>query len=169
MDNKSEKHIDIKCSHNTHRFLYFVYGETYLKLIAKNDTKPSSITHAIPLNYADQTPIYFEIKNITSKKVISYSIIDDKNPPNRLIKFNIGPLKKNENIIINFCYWVLIKNQKYDDIPRSVLIPKKQEIPESIKKWLISTECIQSYLILYTKSFTQYVIIDQSYPISGVN
>jgi len=123
---------------------YILCGETVLKLRAKESTNPSNLTYAIPLNYEDQVPIFFEIKSDTSPKILDYQIIDDKNPPNKLIKFSICSLEKDEKITIHFCYWVLVKNRNYKDIPKNVKIPKESELPEFSKQWLVSTEAIQS-------------------------
>lgn len=124
--------------------LFVLYGETILKLKAEEHIKSSNITYVIPLNYEDQTPIFFEIKNDTSSKIIDYQIIDDKNPPNKLIKFSIGPLEKNEKFTIHFSYWVLVKNRKYNDIQKDIRIPKENELPDFLKQWLVSTDAIQS-------------------------
>jgi hypothetical protein len=124
--------------------LFVLYGETVIKLISESQIGSSNITYAIPMSYEDQVPISFEIKDDTSPKIIEYQIINDKNPPNKLIKFNIGPLKKNEKITIHFSYWILVKNRKYKDIPKNAVIPKENELPEFSKQWLVSTKAIQS-------------------------
>lgn len=126
------------------RNLYIVRGDTILKLKAKKATYSSHINYSIPVNYGDQVPIFIEIEADTSAKITSYSIIDDKNLPNRFIKFNIDSLKKNEKITIHFAYWVLIKNHNYHDIPKNATIPKEHELPENAKRWLVSTKAIQS-------------------------
>lgn len=124
--------------------LFILCGETVLKLKAEENIESSNITYAVPLVYEDQVPIFLEIKNDTSSNIINYKIIDDKNPPNKLIKFFFGPLDKNEKLTIHFSYWVLVKNQKYNDIPKYVKIPKENELSEFLKKWLKSTKAIQS-------------------------
>ena len=57
--------------------LFILYGETYLKLRTENQIDKSNITYSIPLDYEGQVPIFLEIKNATSSKVIDYQIIDD--------------------------------------------------------------------------------------------
>lgn len=139
-----KKSIDFKDRTNEKKELYILYGETVLKLKADKHTNPSDVTYAIPLNYEDQVPIFFDIKNDTSSKVINFQIVDDENPPNKLIKFSINSLEKNEKITIHFCYWVLVKNQKYKNIRKTIKIPKEYELPDFSKQWLVSTEAIQS-------------------------
>jgi len=140
---------------NDQRSLYITYGETVLKLRAEKQIDPSDMIHVVPLNYNDQVPILFEIKKETSSKILNYSIIDDKHSPNRLIKFSLGSLEKNEIVTIRFCYWVLIKNRNYKDLPKATQIPKEHELPSFTKKWLGSTEAIQSdnFLIKMTARF----------------
>lgn len=137
--------------------LYFAYGETILKLKAKNEIKESAVSHVVPLSYNDQVPIFFEVIKDTSPKVKSYKVVDDRNPPNKIIKFIISPLEKDETITIHFKYHILIKNHTYNDISKNVQIPKSSEIPESEKKWLASTESIQSdnFLIKMTAWFVK--------------
>ena len=59
--------------------LFILYGETYLKLRTENQIDKSNITYSIPLDYEGQVPIFLEIKNATSSKVIDYQIIDESN------------------------------------------------------------------------------------------
>ena len=124
--------------------LFILYGETYLKIRTENQIDKSNITYSIPLDYEGQVPIFLEIKNATSSKVIDYQIIDDINPPNKLIKFILEPLNKNEKITIHFSYWILIKNKRYKGILKDIKIPKENELPEFSKNWLVSTKAIQS-------------------------
>jgi len=124
--------------------LYVERGETVLKLITKNSTPPSKVTYSMPVNYGDQVPLLLKIEEDTSSKINGYNIIDDKNSPNKLIIFNVDSLEKHEKITIHFTYWVLIKNHKYQDVPKDTRIPKENELPDDVKKWLLSTKSIQS-------------------------
>jgi transglutaminase-like putative cysteine protease len=124
--------------------LYLLHGETILKLRSNKDVNSFKVTHVIPLNYEEQAPIFFEVKNTSSAEIISYQITDDIHPPNKVVNFIISPLKTNKIVHIHFEYWVIIKNKKYHDIPPYVRISSDSNLPDHLKTWLSSTESVQS-------------------------
>lgn len=133
-----------------HETLYVVKGEGILRLKTKRDLKDCHITYSVPVQYGEQVPLLLKIEKDTSSNVV-YSIVDDRNEPNKLIKFDIKNFKREDILSIHFSYWVLIKNRRYRDFPKNATIPKPAEIPRDFKKWLQSTEAIQSdnSLIVY--------------------
>ena len=133
--------------------IYVVYGETVLIAKAEKSMDSSEVLHAIPLNYGDQVPISFNLKS--HPKIQSYSIIDDRNSPNRLLKVILRPLEEDEEVRINFSYNVLIKNNKYKDLSRDTEteIPSESKLPEPVRIWLKPTKSIQSdNIILKTRA-----------------
>ena len=84
-----------------------------------------------------------EIFNDSTKKIINYKIEDDIYEPNKFVNFTIGSMKKNETVLIHFNYWVLVNNYDYSDLPKSIKIPEKSDLPENVTKWLSSTEVVQ--------------------------
>ena len=126
-----------------------LFGETYLNITAFEDiNSPFNYTYVAPLNYNNQAPILFEICNDSSTNILSFRILNDTNPPNKVLKFLIAPMKNGSNSVIHFRYWVLVKNNDYTDLPRYVKLPKKNELPESTKIWLESSKSVQSDNIL---------------------
>ena len=84
-----------------------------------------------------------ELFNDSTKKIINYKIEDDIYEPNKFVNFTIGSMKKNETVLIHFNYWVLVNNYDYSDLPKSIKIPEKSDLPENVTKWLSSTEVVQ--------------------------
>lgn len=125
--------------------LDLLHGEALFYISAiDNVNYPFNVTLAVPPNYENQAPILIDISKDTTAQIISYCIVNDTNPPNKILNFTIAPMKKDENAFINFDYWVLVKNNEYTDLPNYVNIPKEYELPEGAKKWLVSTNAIQS-------------------------
>lgn len=124
--------------------IYLLHGETLIIFKAAEDTKPFEFSHSIPLVYGNQVPILFKIKEESLNNIIKYSILDDKNPPNKKINFKIVSMKKNKRLTINFEYWVLVKNKNFKDLPSFVKIPKVNKLPKETKIWLKSSKSIQS-------------------------
>lgn len=121
-----------------------LYGETILILKALSDVAHFEVIYSVPLNYEQQVPILFNIANRNSSKVTNYEIEDDINPPNKIIRFKIESIKKDEEINIHFNYYVLIKNNEYFDLPDVIEIPHESNLPESVRKWLLPTKAVQS-------------------------
>ena len=128
--------------------LDLLHGETLFYLWANDDVNSVNVTYAIPPNYGDQAPIFFDIRDDTTAEIISYTIVNDTNPPNKVVNFEIGSMAKGEKKSLHFDFWVLVKNEDYSNLPRYVKIPKKSELPEETKTWLVSTKAIQSDNIL---------------------
>lgn len=134
---------------DTEQELDLLHGETIFNITALADiTSPFNISYVAPLNYGDQAPILFEVKNDTTANIIAYQILNDANSPNKMINFTVAPLEKGENAFIHFEYWVLVKNNDYTDLSRYVKIPKEDNLPEDTKTWLVSTKSIQSDNVL---------------------
>ena len=124
--------------------LYLLHCETFLLLKAKKETEEFDVTYAIPPDYEEQVPIFFNKRDDTSSRILECKIRNDKYPPNKIVHFTIGGLKKNEIVKIHFEYIVIVKNKKYNDLPKFIRIPKKNELSKKIKIWLEPTESVQS-------------------------
>jgi len=123
-------------------------SEHYLFVNASDDVDSFYIRFAFPPDYQYQVPILFELLNDSTAEVLNYHIEDDKNEPNKVVNFTIGPMSKDEMVSIHFNYWVLVKNHEYEDLPEKVKIPKRRELPEETKIWLTPTSVVQSRSIL---------------------
>jgi hypothetical protein len=124
--------------------LYLLRSETLLILQATDNVDSFNVIYAVPPNYTDQVPVFFEVRNDTSAEIIDYKIINDIHLPNRLLKFSIAPIEKGKKIVIHFDFWVLVNNKKYNDLPGYIRIPEEMNLPESTKTWLASTNAIQA-------------------------
>ncbi len=124
--------------------------EHYLYVNASEDVGTFHIRFSFPPDYQYQVPILLDIYNdSTITKIIHYQIENDTYEPNKIINFTIGAMKKDESVLLHFSCWVLVKNHDYSDLPQYVKIPKKYELPEDTKMWLVSTKVVQtnSFLI----------------------
>jgi hypothetical protein len=128
--------------------LYLLRGEHYLYLNALENVDEFNLRFAFPPDYQYQVPTLLEIYNDTTADILHYKIEDDTNEPNKVINFTIGSIQKDENILLHFSCWVLVKNHEFEDIPNYVKFPKKHELPEETKTWLTSTEVVQVHSIL---------------------
>ena len=128
--------------------LFLVYGEAALKITAQKNLNSFNLTYSVPPLYEDQVPILVEIKNDTTANITNYTIVNDTKTPNKMIELEIGSMKLLETKFIRLGFWVLIKNKKFDDLPETVQIPDIEQLPEETKKWLNSTEAVQSDNIL---------------------
>jgi len=125
--------------------LDLLHGEIAFYILPLLDNGNSfNITYSIPPNYEDQAGILFEIRDDTTSEIISCSISNDTNPPNKVINFNIRSIKSGEKAFLHFDFWVLVKNKDYNDLPEYVKIPDRDRLPEETKTWLASTKAVQS-------------------------
>jgi len=118
-------------------------AEHYLYLEAEENVDSFNVRYSFPPEYNRQYPIFLELINNSSDKIIDYKIEDDIYEPNKFVNFTIDSMEKNETVLIHFNYWVLVNNYDYSDLPKSIKIPEKSELPENVTKWLSSTEVVQ--------------------------
>lgn len=124
--------------------LLILHVETLLLLKAKENVESFYIYYSMPIDCEEQIPLFFEIRDDSSKEIINYSINDDKNHPNKLLKIQINQLKKGKIIRIHFDNIVMIINNEYNDLPKKVNINSLKTIPKNIGIWLVPTNSIQS-------------------------
>ena len=135
--NNNQQELDLLC------------GEVIFEIKATNDVTSSfNVSYVVPPVYCDQAPVLINIREDTNAEIINFCIINDTFSPNKVINFTIGPMKKDENATFHFDFWVLVKNNKYEDLPDFVEIPKEDELPENTKIWLSPTKAVQSNNIL---------------------
>lgn len=123
--------------------VYLLCLELEYPLQVFEDVDSFNFTCAVPCNYEEQVPIFFEVCNDTTANITGYGLVS-QDPPNNVINFTIAPMEKYEKVILHLKYWVLVKNKHYDDLPEYVEMPKLDDIPEETKIWLESTNAIQS-------------------------
>ena len=140
---------------DTDKELYLLRGEHYLYLNASDSVNEFHLRFAFPPDYLYQVPTLLEIYNDTTADIRHYQIEDDTNEPNKVINFIIGPMHKDESVLLHFSCWVLVKNHEFEDLPNYVKFPKKRDLPEETKTWLASTKVVQVHSILIKRKARQ--------------
>lgn len=129
--------------------LYLLRVEHYLYINASEDVGIFHIRFSFPPDYAYQVPLLLELHNdTTSLAIIHYGIENDTFPPNKIINFTLSPMKKDDSVLLHFSCWVLVRNHDFMDLPPYVKIPKKYQLPEETKGWLVSTTQVQLHSLL---------------------
>jgi len=133
----------------TEEELFLLRVEHYLYVNASEDVGIFHIRYSFPPDYSYQVPLLLELHNDTTHfAIIHYDIENDRFPPNKIINFTLNPMKKDESVLIHFSCWVLVKNHDYLDLPSYVKIPKKYQLPEETKSWIVSTKQVQLHSLL---------------------
>jgi len=151
----SEKQLDKTlvdvCFLDDDREILLLRVEHYLFLNAVDSTNVFDVRYAFPPDYQFQVPIFLEVLEDSTADILHYQIDDDINEPNKIAKFTIGAMGKDERVLIHFSCWVLVKNHDYNDLSNYVKIPEKNDLPEETKIWLSSTDVVQArcFLIKY--------------------
>ena len=128
--------------------LVLLRGDHYLEIQTNENVPSFHIQYAFPPDYGYQIPVLFELENDTTAEILHHKIINDIYEPNKLINFTIGSINAGEKVLLHFYFWVLVKNEQYNDFPNFVRIPKKENLPENTIKWLTSTEVVQKDRLL---------------------
>jgi hypothetical protein len=129
--------------------LYLLRVEHYLYVNASEDVGIFHIRFSFPPDYAYQVPLLLELHNDTTPlAIIHYGIENDTFPPNKIINFTLGPMKKDDSVLLHFSCWVLVRNHDFMDLPPYVKIPKKYQLPEETKGWLVSTKQVQLHSLI---------------------
>ncbi len=129
--------------------LYLLRVEHYLSVNATEDVGVFHIRFSFPPDYEYQVPLLLELHNdSTPLAIVHYCIENDSLPPNKIINFTLSPMKKDDSILLHFSCWVLVLKHDFKDLPPYVKIPKKYQLPEETKTWLVSTKSVQLYSLL---------------------
>ena len=139
-----QRGLPIPITKDMEKDLDLLHGEIAFYIKALGDSNPFNITCSIPPNYKDQAPALFEIREDTTAEIVSYRAMNDTKPPNKIINFTIGSMQKDETTFLHFDYWVIVKSSDFSGLPQYVKIPTEKELPNETKKWLASTNAIQS-------------------------
>ncbi|MBN1150280.1 choice-of-anchor J domain-containing protein [candidate division WOR-3 bacterium] len=99
----------------------------------------------VPVCYEHQVPVYFEVDN---PYMINYRFIE-LTPPNYMVAATMRPGAPTS---INWKVWVLVLQETWSDLPQYVPIPEPGELPDSVLKWLVQTDCAQLEAPIVTAS-----------------
>jgi len=128
--------------------LVLLRNEHYLYLQAQQDVASFSVEFAFPPLYQYQVPVYLELFNDSTEKLVSYHIENDTDSLNKKIVFIIEELESDEQILLHFTCWVLVENHDYSDLPETVTFPTLEDIPVEIRQWLSESEMVQTNNLL---------------------
>jgi hypothetical protein len=118
--------------------------EHYLYVNASEDVGIVNVRYSFPPDYEYQVPIMLDLYNdSTTSAILHYQIENDTLPPNKIIHFTLGPMKQHDSILLHFSCWVLVENHDFHDLPRYVRIPKKCQLPQETRLWLVATKEVQ--------------------------
>ena len=142
----------IKLNHNlllnSEKDIFIQRVEHYLYLKSDENIQNFIVNYSFPPDYSYQTPLLLEIFNDSTANILKYEIVNDLNEPNKLAKFTIADIQKDEIILIHFTCWVLLFNNDFSDIPEYIKIPDRMDIPEENIIWLSSSKVVQKNRIL---------------------
>jgi len=135
-DNKSETDFLVSSQE-----LVLLYGEINFFISFPTEQVDSfNVSYSLPSSYKAQATIIVEIRNDSTADIISYDIVNDS-LSNSIINFNVAASDYEDDPSIHFDFWVLVKNDEYNDLPNDVAIG---DFPLWSEKWLESTKAVQS-------------------------
>lgn len=127
--------IIVETSPPTKVYLCRVVGN--LEVVGMSTTDTYEAYFHIPVPFNEQIPILVEVE---SPELIDYRFIQ-LNPPNVLIA---ARMHQAPSAPLDWTAWVLVKENTYSDLPSYAPIPTLEQLPDSVKKWLVPTDCVQT-------------------------
>jgi len=116
-------------------YLNQVKGDLTINGIASKS--PYQVYFILPIAIREQAPIWFDVQ---CPEMVDYRFI-------HLDKYNVFVAAQVNNapdtIHLKWTSWVLEKENQYNDLPHPVPIPDFNELPDSVKPWLMPTGCVQ--------------------------
>lgn len=109
-----------------------------LRVTGNANSETYEVYFHIPITSNDQAPILLEV---VSPHLIDYRFLHI-NPSNVMIAARMEQQADSTNL--DWTAWVLVKNNRYPDFPVFVAIPNSSQLPDSVKKWLTPSDCVQS-------------------------
>ncbi len=116
------------------------YGR--FQIMAHGDISSPQIAFPIPLAFADQVPIYFEIRS-QPENVLKDVVFTQRDEYNWIAELTFCALDARDCVDVEWDCYVLIREHDYSDLPEYVELPSKEELPEDVLHWLESTVCVQ--------------------------
>jgi hypothetical protein len=136
--------------------------EHYLYINASEDVGVFHVRFSFPPDYEYQVPLMLDIYNdSTLSKLLHYQIENDTYEPNKVINFTMDAMNKGDSALLHFSCWVLVKNHDFSDLPPYVKIPKRYQLPDETKIWLVSDRMVQTHsLLIKHKAFQLHGLND---------
>jgi hypothetical protein len=129
---------------NSFERFYLLKGEHHIVLKSSEDVLSFNFYYSIPKKHRYQMPFFLKVEG----DFINYSIELDKDKVNQVIHFKLPALNKDNKFRIKIEYYVLSKEIKDEQLPKTSKFLSSGKIPEDIKKCLSSSKTIQSDTIM---------------------
>ena len=84
----------------------------------------------------EQAPVLLQV---TCPQMVAYRFVRE-DPPNMLVA---ARLVNADSARLDWTSWVIIKQNRYPNLPAYVPIPAREELPDSVRQWLDATDCCQ--------------------------
>jgi len=91
----------------------------------------------IPIPYHHQGPICIEVEG---PHLVDYRFLSTGGP-NRIVAACLHPAWETH---IEWKATVLMRQNRYSDLPADIPVPDADQLPDSVKKWLLPTDCVQA-------------------------
>lgn len=102
----------------------------------QSDTDTYEVYFHIPIRLPEQIPILIEVE---SPDLIDWRFIRH----NSVNTLAVARMRKGHNSPLNWTAWVLVKDNYYANRPWNNPLPSKDHLPDSVKQWLVQTDCVQ--------------------------
>jgi len=119
--------------------IHLIKANGALKIGGKASTETYDAYFHVPIAFEDQAPILLEVRCPT---LVSWRFVQAGT--NNVLC--VAKLRKpsEELTMLHWSGYVLARGHSYSDLPDSIPIPSLNQIPEDVRGWLKSTDCIQS-------------------------
>ncbi len=116
-------------------YLRRLKGDLLVKNQATTDTYEAYFH--IPIAFADQVPILLTVR---SAQLVDYRFVR-LSPPNVIVA---ARMKSARQATIHWECWVLVRQNNYSDRPATKPIPTFDQLPDEVRPWLLSSDCVQT-------------------------
>jgi hypothetical protein len=117
--------------------IYLCRAVGNLEVVGMATTETYETYFHIPIPFNEQIPILIEVE---SPELIDYRFIH-LGPPNVII---VARMHQAPSAPLDWTAWVFVKENTYSDLPNFAPIPTIEQLPDSVKKWLVPTDCAQT-------------------------
>ena len=107
-----------------------------LRIIENGCDDPYEVYFHVPIPTHHQTPVFLKVE---SPQLIDYRFLPI-GPPNWIVCARMMPVWESE---IQWTAHVLLTQENDADLPESIPYAMLDQLPESVKPWLRSTDCVQ--------------------------
>lgn len=117
--------------------LYLNNATGNLKIYGTASKSPYEVYFILPIACREQAPIWLDIQcpQMNDYRFVRLDAL------NVFVAANLN--NSSDTIHLDWSSWVLAKQHNYSEIPVTVPIPTLNDLPDSVKQWLMPTACVQ--------------------------